>query len=52
MQDTFLALLQEEGQTADAGGVFGEPNSAEHSLPLVRESGTRKVAASYLSEGE
>ena len=23
MQNTFLALLQEEGQTADAGGVFG-----------------------------
>ncbi len=38
------------------GELFGEPNPAEHGLPLVREGGVAggrwKVAASYLSEGE
>jgi hypothetical protein len=34
------------------GELFGEPNPAEQGLPLVREVGRWKVAASYLAEGE
>lgn len=43
----------EAGQTErDAGEGLGEPNPAEQGLPLVREDGSWKVAASYLTEGE
>ena len=38
MQGTFLALLQEEGQTADAGGVFGALGRlAERFIGLFQE---------------
>lgn len=44
---------EEAGQAErDAGELFGEPNPAEQGLPLVREGGSWKVAASYLTEGE
>lgn len=36
----------------NAGEAFGEPNPAEQCLPLVREDGSWKVVASYLTEGE
>ena len=49
-----LLVRYDEAALAErnAGELFGEPNPAEQGLPLVREGGRWKVAASYLSEGE
>jgi ketosteroid isomerase-like protein len=67
IEDVRVASVQESGDTAhvrlevryaaaalaqrNAGEAFGEPNPAAQGLPLVREDGAWKVAASYLSEG-